>query len=126
MSYNKLETLKTLSTLAKYKQIEKLQEEFTSKRKAFNIALLDYVQHEFSDNVQVLNCLDSGSFSIRVVNSYWSDYRQSKLDELEDRLKGLVKTLEVIPEFVPEYTSEDGTTTTEAQNIFKVTANHRY
>ena len=125
MSYTQLETLKNLATLAKYNQIEKLQEEFTSKRKAFNIALLDYLQNEFSDNVQVLDCLESGSFSIRVINSYWSDYRQTKLDRLEDDLKGLVRTLEVIPEFVPEYATEDGTTT-EAQNIFKVTACHRY
>ena len=119
MAHTPLETLKTHSTLAKYNQIEKLQEEFTAKRKAFNIALLDYLQTEFSDTVQVLNCLESESFSVRVFNSYWSDYRQTKQDTLADTLKGLVKTLEVIPEFVPE-------DETEAQNIFKVIVYHRY
>jgi hypothetical protein len=47
---------------------------------------------------------------------------------LEERLKGLclVKSLEVIPEFVPEQTNEDGTTEVDGQNIFKVSVSHRY
>ena len=124
--YNQLDELKHNTTIAKYEQIETLQENFRLLRKAFNISLLDYIQNEFSNDIQVLDCLDSSCFSIRVVSSYWSQYRQDKLDNLEETLKGLVKTLEVIPEFVPEFTNEDGTTITEAQNIFKVAVSHQY
>ena len=124
--YNQLETLNYNATLAKYNRLETMQEDLRLSRRAFNIALLDYLQNEFANDIQLLDSLDSVYFSFRVTSSYWSEYRQNKLDKLEETLKGLVKTLEVIPEFIPEFTNEDGTTITEAQNIFKVAVSHQY
>ena len=124
--YDQLDQLKYNATLEKYERLETMQEDFRISRKAFNIALLDYIQNEFSNDIQVLDCLDSSCFSIRVISTYWSDYRQSKLDKLEETLKGLVKTLDVIPEFIPELISEDGTIEVDAQNIFKVSVSHKY
>ena len=123
--YNELKTLNYNATLAKYNQLETMQEDFRLTRKSFNIALVDYIQNEFSANIQLLESLDNSYFNIRVTNSYWSVYRQDKLDNLEETLKGLVKTLEIMPVFVPEYTSEDGTTITETRNIFEVMVSHR-
>ena len=118
--YNQLENLTYNATLAKYNQLSIMQEEFKLARRAFNIDLLEYIQNEFANDIQITDCLDSVSFSIRVTSSYWSEYRQNKLDKLQETLKGLVKTLEVIPEFIPEFTNEDGTT------IFKVMVSHQY
>ncbi len=124
--YAQLDTLKYNSTLAKYDRLETMEEDLRLARKGFNIALLDYIQNEFAIHIQVLDSLDSTCFSIKVTSTYWSEYRQTKLDNLEETLKGLVKTLEVLPEFVPEKTNEDGTVEEDAQNIFKVSVNHRY
>ena len=120
--YSDLQSLRYNATFAKYNQLETMQEDFRLARKSFNIALVDFLQNEFSDNVQLKESFDSGSFTVIVSCTYWSEYRQQKLDDLFDTLKDLCKSIEVVPEFVADNDDD----TKDIKSIFKVTANHRY
>lgn len=125
-TYSALQTLRYNATREKYTQLETMEEDFRKSRKSFNIALVDFLQTEFSANVQLKDGLDSGCFDILVINNYWSGYRQQKLDDLYETLKDLCKTIEIVSEPVDGFLLARDQDIKDIKVIFKVTANHRY
>jgi len=114
---SKLEVLKQSATLETFKDVEFLELAFNNKRQQFNIALVDYLQKEFSSTVSIKHDLDATYFSIEVTCYYWSEYREEKKEKLIDLISPLVKSMELYTDFIPDDENE-------IKMIFKVSIYH--
>lgn len=114
--YTSIDDLKNLQTVTSFNVLEQLKEDFLLEKRNLNIRLLEYLQYDYSSNLKIESDLNSYYFEVIVYCSYWSDYRQDKLDTLEDALKECCHRVEVIPQFV--------TADEKYKQVFKVIFNH--
>ena len=100
--YTSINDLKSLQTVTTFNALEQLEDEFNLEKRNLNIKLLDYLQYEFSSKLQIDGDLDTPYFEVIVYCSYWSEYRQEKLDKLENELQGCCRRVTVVPDFITE------------------------
>lgn len=114
--HTSINDLKDLQTITTFNVLEQLREDFKTEKRNLNIKLLDYLQYEYSSKLQIDGDLHTSYFEVRVYCSHWSEYRQEKLDKLENLLRDCCRSVEVMSEFIPE--------DSEYKQIFKVIFNH--
>jgi hypothetical protein len=97
-----IEDLNDVSTIAKAMNLKKTREDFNKSITKFNTLLLEFIQYNFSDNVELKDSVASNYFNIVVTNFYWSDYKQEKLDQLAEQLENYVSSCTITPIDIPE------------------------
>lgn len=87
-----IQDLNDVSTIAKSMKLRKTREDFTDSIKKFNTSLIEFLQYNFSDNIELKDGISSNYFNVIVNCFYWSEYKQEKLDQLSEQLENYVNS----------------------------------